>query len=46
VLTPLDQPPQLIDQRGSFFRRHFDASDLDRLGILHAQQKTPKPPSK
>ncbi len=48
ILRPqlLDHSQQMIDQRGSLFRRHFHAGDRERPGFVHAQQKTPKPPSK
>ncbi|MGA8580274.1 MAG: hypothetical protein WB579_16430 [Bryobacteraceae bacterium] len=47
VLRPqlLDHPQQMIYQGRSFFRRHLDIGNLDRLGSIHAPQKTPKPPS-
>ncbi len=44
VLRPqlLDHPQQMIYQGRSFFRRHLDVGNLDRLGSIHAPQKTPR----
>jgi len=41
-----DHSHQTLFQRRQFSSRQFAASNLDRLGSIHALQETPKPPSK